>query len=244
MCMHGKSSTFDARLHPLPQLRGMLPGDDGTERFPAAACANGLLERHAMDRPRRETRIRVETRIVETDAGRMLPVAYIWCAAQGRSLAVIVSNCSGNMISVWTLALDMAVGTPGVPRGELDGVPDGAPLTRPSAAGVSCRQTRSARRPRRNSTYRHARADWMRARSPPHKSCAAAGIPRGERRLTARRRSNGRSTGAAGLPCRASDTAGCRSSFGSPRGTFGVIRLRPWVTAVLGADWPQPGFCL
>ncbi len=150
----------------------------GTPRRPAQT---GLLERHAMDRPRRETRIRV-------DCGDGCGPHAAGCVYMVRRTGQEPCGYRQQLFRQYDFRLvarlrQLAVGTPGVPRGELDGGPTGAPLTRPSAAGVRCRQTRSARRPRRNSTYRHGRADWMGARSPPHKSCAAAGVPRGERGL-------------------------------------------------------------
>lgn len=196
----------------------------GTRRRPGA---NGLLGRHAMHRPPHETRI-----ASRLGSWRRLRAA---CCRWRRVRRIGQEPCGyrQELFRQYAFRLDpclrqLAVGTSGVPRGELDGGPTGAPLTRPSAAGVRCRQPRFARRSRRNSTYTAVPAGLG------EDSFAATqtlcGRPRSRRgtRLTARRKSNGCSTGlAAGLPCSASDAAGCRYSFGSPRGTFGAISATP-----------------
>ena len=81
----GKARLFDVRPYPLPQLRRMHAGDDCTERFPAGNATAAWRERAIGETrnasPATRDKDRVETRIVETVARCMLPVAYIWCAA-------------------------------------------------------------------------------------------------------------------------------------------------------------------
>jgi hypothetical protein len=158
MCMHGKKPGFSmfART-PCPSFVGCVRATTapngsprGTRRRPGA---NGLLERHAMHRPPHETRIASRLGL-----WRRLRAACCRWRIYGAPHGQEPCGSRQELFRQYAFRLDpclrqLAVGTPGVPRGELDGGPTGAPLTRPSAAGVRCRQPRFARRPPRNSTY-------------------------------------------------------------------------------------------
>ncbi len=79
MCMHGKSRLFDVRPYPVPSFVGCLRATTAIERFPAGNATAAWRERTIGETrnasPATRNEDRVETRIVETVARCMLPVA-------------------------------------------------------------------------------------------------------------------------------------------------------------------------